>query len=121
MIPSLFRAPTRFNTLLESPTFLGPVIITSTLYNFVAASPRESVANFLFFRSLDLLRNFGFVAFLKIFGKFSVLFWGVISTCVYYPPKKNRKFAQKVWKIDRTEVTQEVCWLGDKDFPLQHW
>jgi len=60
------------------------------------------------FSIIDLLRNFGSVDFPDFLSKFSVLFLGVISTRVYYPPKKNRKLAKNLQKSDEPEVTQEV-------------
>ena len=43
----------------------------------------------------------GFVAFLRIFGKFSFGLLGVIYDSCYNPQQTERKFAQKVQKIDR--------------------
>ncbi len=44
------------------------------------------------------------VDFRVLLSRFSIPFWGVISTFVYYPPKWNRKPAKIIPKIDEALV-----------------
>ncbi|OGN55447.1 MAG: hypothetical protein A2796_00065 [Chlamydiae bacterium RIFCSPHIGHO2_01_FULL_44_39] len=50
--------------------------------------------------TLDLLHNSGSVAFLVLLNRLSIFFRRVISTFVYYPPKKNRKSVKIIPKSD---------------------
>jgi len=43
---------------------------------------------------LDLLRNSAFVDFQVLLSRFSILFWGAISTFRIWPPKKESKIGQ---------------------------
>ncbi|HSX38098.1 MAG TPA: hypothetical protein VLE95_04625, partial [Chlamydiales bacterium] len=46
-----------------------------------------------------------------LLSRFSCFFGGIVSTFVYYPPKKTRKSAKIIPKIDEPLVTKEVYWL----------
>ncbi len=53
---------------------------------------------------MRLSTNLGSVDFRVLLSRFCILFWGVISTCVYDPPKKNAKSAKIIPKIDEPLV-----------------
>src|SRR3972149_11129818 len=82
---------------------------SSIMFNLILPSPNqepgEKINGCLVIRPLANLR------FCRLSGSFEPIFdsfLGIISTFVYYPPKKNQKAAKIIPKIDEPLVMQEV-------------